>query len=493
MAALDACPRSELNTHMRRPARPPAASGDFMEKNFSFSNQHVDLMQRDAESILGWRYQPSIIFERGKGTIITDVDGNDYYDLTSGMMCMVLGHSHPELTETIKEQAETLAHESSWYSNRWSVEFAELIASTLPGNLKMVNFAVTGSEANEIAMRMAIGVTGKHDIVSVLRGLHGGSLAAESVTSVGGERKGGLGPLMLPARANAILAPFCYRCPVNLEYPSCDVDCLKLSEDMMEHMTSKSVAAIMAESIIVPGGMIVPPKEWLPRLREVADDWGSLLVLDEAQLAPGRTGKLWAFEHYDVMPDIVTFAKGMSAGLAICGTVTTPEIAEACDGKVGLPWAGTYSGDPLPAAVALKQLQIVLRDKLTEGAAEKGKLLRRRLDDLKAKYDCVGDVRGEGLYQMLDIVTDKKSKTPDYVMAERIRYNCALEGLLTISVKNYMRIAPPLIVTEAEIDEIVGRYDAAIKRAEQGFPKDVDFTSSSSLAAKKSAVRPAAE
>ena len=336
-----------------------------MEKNFSFSNQHVDLMQRDAESIMGWRYQPSIIFERGKGTIITDVDGNDYYDLTSGMMCMVLGHSHPELTETIKEQAETLAHESSWYSNRWSVEFAELIASTLPGNLKMVNFAVTGSEANEIAMRMAIGVTGKHDIVSVLRGLHGGSLAAESVTSVGGERKGGLGPLMLPARANAILAPFCFRCPVNLEYPSCDIDCLKLSEDMMEHMTSKSVAAIMAESIIVPGGMIVPPKEWLPRLRKVADDWGSLLVLDEAQLAPGRTGKLWAFEHYDVMPDIVTFAKGMSAGMAICGTVTTPEIAEACDGKVGLPWAGTYSGDPLPAAVALKQLQIVLRDKLT--------------------------------------------------------------------------------------------------------------------------------
>jgi 4-aminobutyrate aminotransferase-like enzyme len=464
-----------------------------MDKTFKFSNRHIDLMQRDAKSLFGWRYDPPLIFERGKGVFITDVDGNDYYDLTAGMMCMVLGHSHAELTETIREQAELLVHESSWYSNPWAVEFAELITSTLPDNLKMVNFAVTGSEANEIAMRMAVATTRKHDIVSVLRGLHGGSLAAESVTSVGGERKGGLGPFMIPARSNAILAPFCYRCPVNLTYPGCDIGCLKLSEDMMEHMTSKSVAGIIAESILVPGGMIVPPEEWLPRLKQVAENWGALLILDEAQLAPGRTGKLWAFEHYDVMPDIVTFAKGMSAGLAICGTVTTPEIAEQCRGQAGLPWSGTYPADPFPAAVALKSLQIVLRDRLAERADEMGRKLRARLDPLKEKFACIGDVRGKGLYQMLDIVQDPKTKKPDYAMAERIRYNAVLEGVVTICVKNYMRIAPPLIITEAEIDDVVGRLETAVRRAVDGYPKDIDFTKSSSLAASRDMRRPAAE
>ena len=458
-----------------------------MEKSFTFSNRHIDLMERDAASLFGWRYDPPLIFDRGKGVFITDVDGNDYYDLTSGMMCMVLGHSHPELTETIREQAELLIHESSWYSNPWAVEFAELITSTLPGNLNVVNFAVTGSEANEIAMRMAVSTTRKHDIVSVLRGLHGGSLAAEAVTSVGGERKGGLGPFMIPARSNAILAPFCYRCPVNLDYPSCDIDCLRLSEDMMEHMTSKSVAGIIAESILVPGGMIVPPDEWLPRLKRVAEDWGSLLILDEAQLAPARTGKLWAFEHFDVQPDIVTFAKGMSAGVAVCGTVTTPEIAEACRGDAGLPWAGTYSSDPFPAAVALKSLQIVMRDKLSERAEKLGETLHARLESLREKYDCIGDVRGKGLYRMLDIVTDKTSKTPDYAMGERIRYNAVMEGVVTICVKNYMRIAPPLIITEAEIDDVVGRLETAIQRAVDGYPKDIDFTKSSSLAASRDA------
>ena len=142
-------------------------------------------MARDDEHILGWRYEPRIMFESGRGIVLTDVDGNEYFDMTAGMMCMVLGHSHPELTETIREQAGKLVHESSWYSNPWLVELAELIASTMPGDLDVVNFAVTGSEANEIAMRLALGVTGKYDIVSLIRGLHGGSLAAEAVTSVG--------------------------------------------------------------------------------------------------------------------------------------------------------------------------------------------------------------------------------------------------------------------------------------------------------------------
>ena len=145
-----------------------------MNKTFRFSNSHADYQARDAKAVFGWRYSPRIVFKAGKGTKLIDLDGNEYYDLTSGMMCMVLGHSHPELAEVIREMAGTLVHESSWYSNPWAIEFAERLGEVTPGDLKVVNFAVTGSEANEIAMRMALAVTGKYDIVSMIRGLHGG-------------------------------------------------------------------------------------------------------------------------------------------------------------------------------------------------------------------------------------------------------------------------------------------------------------------------------
>ena len=452
------------------------------EKTIRFSKVHADYQARDAKSVFGWRFTPRLIFKAGKGTKLVDVDDNEYYDLTSGMMSMVLGHSHPELTEVMREMAGQLVHTSSWYSNPWIIEFAELLGSTLPGKLKVVNFAVTGSEANEVAMRMALAATGKYDIVSMIRGLHGGSLAVEALTTVGGNRRKNLGPLMFPAKSNAILPPFCYRCPVNNTYPACDIACLKQSEEMLEFVTSQNIAAILQETIPVAGGMIVPPQEWLPRLADMAKRWGALLILDEAQLAPARTGKMWALEHYGVTPDIVTFGKGLTAGLAVCGTITTPEIAEKVRGDAGLPWAGTYSGDPFVAAVALKQLEIILRDKLAERADKLGEIAIQELNKLKAKYPVVGDIRGKGLYRMLDIVKDPTSRTPDPIMAERIRHNALLEGVVTIAVKHYVRFCPPLIITEAEIKDVVGRLDIAIRRAMDGFPKDVDFRGSGSLA-----------
>ena len=250
---------------------------------------------------------------------------------------------------------------------------------------------------------------------------------------------------------------------------------------MLEFTTSQEIAGIIVETIPVPGGMIVPPPEWLPRIAAMAKRWGALLILDECQLAPARTGKMWAMEHYGVTPDIVTWGKGLSAGLAICGTITTHEIAERTRGHAGLPWSGTYPGDPMVSAVALKQLDIVIRDDLAGRAARLGEIAAAELNKLKDKYECIGDVRGKGLYRMLDIVKDQKTKAPDPLMAERIRYNCALEGIAAICVKNYFRFAPPLIITEAEIKDVVGRMDIAIKRAMDGFPKEVDVRESSSL------------
>ena len=439
-------------------------------------------MARDAEHVFGWRYEPRVIFERGEGVKLLDVDGNEYYDLSSGMMCLVLGHAHPELVDTIKDMAGRFVHQSSWYSNPWAIELAELIASTLPGDLDVVNFAVTGSEANEIAMRMALGATGGFDICSVVRGLHGGSLAAEAVTSVGGARKRGLGPLSIPARSNSIVPAFYYRAPVQ-DPDEWDRISLQMTDELIEFTTSQEVAALMLEPIAVPGGMIVPSEKWMRGIKEIADKWEALLIFDECQLAPSRTGNMWGFQRYDVIPDIVTFGKGMSAGFAICGTATTREIAEASDGKMGLPWAGTYPQDPLSCAVALKQLEIVLRDDITGQAARMGDILEAKLAGLTARHECIGDIRGAGLYRMLDIVSDPETRVADPAMAELIRREAMAEGLVMIAVKNYMRVCPPLIITEAQIDDVVGRLDRAITKAMSKRTDEIDFSSSGSLAA----------
>ena len=268
-----------------------------MPNELSFSNRHKDLAARDREYVLGWRFEPRIVFERGEGVRLFDVDGNAYYDMSAGMMSLTLGHAHPELVDVIRDMSGRLIHQSSWYTNPWAIEFAELIATTMPGELKMTNFAVTGSEANEIAMRMALAATDGFDICSMVRGLHGGSLAAESMTSVGGARRRGLGPLTLPARANCIVPAFYYRAPID-DAEKWDEVSLQMTEELIEYTTSQQVAALMLEPIAVPGGMIVPSERWLRGIRDIADRWGALLIFDECQLAPARTGKFWSFEHY---------------------------------------------------------------------------------------------------------------------------------------------------------------------------------------------------
>ena len=218
-------------------------------------------------------------------------------------------------------------------------------------------------------------------------------------------------------------------------------------------------------------------------IREIADRYGAMLIFDECQLAPSRTGHLWGFQRFDVTPDIVTFGKGMSAGFAICGTVTSRDVAEQCEGKKGLPWAGTYVQDPLISAVALKQFQIVLRDDITGRAAALGDILEIKLKALQSKHECIGDIRGDGLYRMLDIVSDPKTREAAPGLAEIIRREAMAEGVVMIAVKNYMRVCPPLIVTEDEIDDIVGRLDRAITRAKKYRSSEIDYSSSGSLAA----------
>lgn len=438
--------------------------------------------ERDAQRVVGWRYFPRVVLESGAGVIVKDVEGHEYFDMTAGMMCMVLGHSHPELTKVLIDQAQRLVHTSSFYVARPVIEYAELIASTLPRTLEQVHFAVTGSEANEVALRVARAVTGKFDVVSVVRGLHGGTLVAESLTSIGGKRKLGLGPLLMPARLNAIVAPYCYRCPLKLTYPSCNMACVDLSEELIKHASTGEISAFIVEPMMVAGGMIVPPEGWLGRIREMAHKYGALLIVDEAQFAPAKTGRMWAFEHDGVVPDMVTFCKGMSAGMPISGVVTSRALSEQAAGNAGVPWGGTFSADPLAAAVAHRQLQIVLDDDFVARAEKLGRHLREALERLKAAHEVIGDVRGKGFYQMIEFVTDRESKSPAVDLTNRVRYNAVQEGVLFLSRANYLRICPPLVMTETQINEAMDRLDRAIRKALEGHPRNVERFDVTSLA-----------
>lgn len=442
-------------------------------------------IDRDRRRVLGWRHYPQVVFERGQGLRLTDVDGKEYLDFVSGHFTLPLGHNHPALREALLEQADQLWIHYKYFAARQVIELAEYLAETLPGDLNVTNFAAVGSEANEVAMRIARGANHGFDFVAVIQGLYGGTFGVESLNSIGGERKRGLGPMLMPSAVQAILPPYCYRCPLGYEsadgVPCCqktDFACLKASDEFIERFSTGEVVAIVAETIMNAGGLIVPPEGWLPRLKKLAEKWGALLVLDEIPVAPAKSGCLWAFENFDVMPDIVTFGKGFGAGLPIGGAVTTPEIAErARAGHTGVPWAGTFAGDPLAAAVALRQLQILVKENYAARAAKLGDYLMQQLRRQQEHFEIIGDVRGLGLLVGIEIVKDRKTKQPDGQMMHRIRWNALEEGLLVAGGTNVLKMLPALIVSPAEIDEAIEKLGRAIRRALEGEPKGVtEFT-----------------
>ena len=432
------------------------------------------LREMEDRHLLAWHHQPRIVFARGLGATLWDVEGREYLDFASGHINLLLGHNHPELVQALAEQASKLWTHYKYFTTDTTIEFAERLAESLPDGLDVLNFTTTGSEANEVAMRIARGATGRFDMVSVIQGLHGGTFAVESLTSIGGPRKRGLGPMLMPARANAVLTPYCYRCPINLQYPSCKLACLDVSDEMIERTTTGEVAAIFAETIMGSGGMIVPPPGWLPKLKELARKWGALLVLDEVQVSPAKTGALWCFQQFEVQPDILTLGKGTGGGMSIGAAVTSHEIAgEARKSGCGIPWGSTFVGEALDAAVAKRQLEILIRDGFAARAARLGTHFMGKLNELKDRYDVVGDVRGRGMYVGVEIVTDKKTKGRNGALMQRIRYNAIQNGLIIGGSANSLKIFPALIVTEAQLDEGVDILERSIKLALDGHPRDV--------------------
>jgi 2,2-dialkylglycine decarboxylase (pyruvate) len=410
----------------------------------------------------GASFVPRIIV-RAKGSHVYDETGAALLDFTSGQMSSVLGHSHPDVVATVNESVATLDHLYSGMLSRPVVQFAQALTETLPPSLEKVLLLTTGAESNEAALKMAKLYTGRYEVVSFDRSWHGMTSGAASATFSAGRR--GYGPpmpgnLTLPS-PNAYLSPFrhadgSYDWASELDYGFA----------MLDAQSSGSLAACLVEPILSSGGILEPPPGYLRRLQELCTERGMLLILDEAQTGLGRTGTMYAHQRDGVVPDMLTLSKTLGAGLPVAAVVTTAEIERGCHER-GFLFFTTHVSDPLAAAVALTVLTVVQRDGLVERAARLGRTLADGLTRLRDRYEQVGDIRGRGLLQGLELVADKESKEPADALGAEVTAACLKRGLHMNIVQlpgmgGIFRIAPPLTIAESELEEGLDILDDAL-------------------------------
>lgn len=414
------------------------------------------------------RYGPSfepVIIERAEGSFVYDADGRAILDFTSGQMSAVLGHTHPDIVATVARQMRAVAHLFSGMLSRPVVTLAERLAALAPG-LDRVQLLTTGAEANEAAIRMAKLVTGRHEIVAFAQSWHGMTGAAASATYSAGRR--GYGPAAVGSFV--IPAPNAYRPRFKNADGSNDWQTeLDDAFALVDSQSTGNLAAFIAEPILSSGGILELPLGYLAALKQKCEQRGMLLILDEAQTGIGRTGHMFAFERDGVTPDILTLSKTLGAGLPLAAVMTTLAIEQTAFER-GFLFYTTHVSDPLPAAIGVTVLDVVARDGLVAHATARGNRLRDGLLSLQQRFECVGDVRGRGLLLGLEIVVDRQSRAPGFELGARIMEETMRRGLSMNIVKlpsmgGVFRIAPPLTVSEAEIDRGLEIMSDAIEAA----------------------------
>ena len=411
----------------------------------------------------GGAFSP-VIAASAKGNYFTDADGRRILDFTSGQMSAILGHSHPEIVEVAQRSIAELDHLYSTLLSRPVVELAALIAEIAPGALDRVLLVSTGGESNEAALRMAKLVTGCHEIVAFSRSWHGVTGGAASATYSSSRR--GYGPsqpgaLVLPApdtyRSRFIDQRGVYDWRSELDF----------GFELVDRQSTGALAACIAEPILSSGGVLEPPEGYVAALAEKCRERDMQLIFDEAQTGLGRTGHLFACERDGVVPQYLTLSKTLGAGLPLAAMLTTPEIEDIAAER-GFLFYTTHASDPLPAAVGLKVIEVILREGLSARAARLGERLKAGLLALQQRYDCIGDVRGRGLLLGVDLVKDRRTKAPDAELAQHVARECLTLGMMTSVVRGgfgIFRIAPPLTIEPHEIDLGLEIFDQALGRA----------------------------
>ena len=402
-------------------------------------------------------YQEPLALVRGEGMYVWDDAGNRYLDCFGGVLTVSVGHANPKVNAAIIEQVKTLSHTSTLYANKPQSDLAEKLAQITPGRLKKSFFTNSGTEADDTAIHAAKLATGRHEIVVLRHSYSGRSATALSAVGHSTWRP-------LPAQVAGIVharAPYCYRCPFKLTYPECGLACANDIEDLIMTATTGEIAAFMAEPILGVGGFIVPPPGYFERAVEITKKHGGLFIADEVQTGWGRTGEHWfGIEHWNVEPDIITSAKGMGNGVPIGMTTATPEVADAYPGLT----FSTFGGNPVSMAAALAVIKFIEDENLKRNAAEVGAYFRQRLEELKEKHKMIGDVRGLGLMQAVELVKDRETKEPDPTSVLKVFEETKRRGVLIGKgglYGNVIRTGVMLNATKDTIDELIAALDAA--------------------------------
>ncbi len=403
-------------------------------------------------------YQEPLVIARAKDQYVWDADGNQYLDFFGGIVTISVGHCNEDVNAAVHRQMDRLQHVSTVFATEPAAALAKKIASITPGGrLTKSLFTNSGTEANETAILTARCYTGNTEIVALRHSYHGRSGMAMSASGQGAWR---LGPA-LPGVVHAHNA-YCYRCPFGLKYPDCGIRCAEDMEDLIRSATNGRIAGFIAEPVQGVGGFITPPKEYFPIVEKIVRNHGGLFISDEVQTGWGRTGNRWfGIEHWSVTPDIITGAKGLANGAPIGLTVARPEVADSLRGLT----ISTFGGNPVTTTQAKAVLDFIEEHDLKTNCAETGAYLRDGLEALKEKHPIVGEVRGMGLLQALELVENCETKQPATALTARVM-EAARENRLLVGkggmFGNVLRISPPMNVGRADVDQFLELLDASL-------------------------------
>jgi taurine--2-oxoglutarate transaminase len=436
------------------------------------------IKQDELEYVLyPWQVQKGlspIVVERAAGNYFYDASGKQYLDFSSQFVFSNLGHADPRMADAISQQVRKLENAASPFATEAKAKVAKLLAEITPGDISKSYFSTSGAEANEGAIKLARMATGKEKIISRWGGYHGSTFGAMAISN--DYRNWACEP-SIPGVVHC-LGPYCYRCPMGATYPSCDLACAKHVEEVVRFEgREKRVAAFIAEPIVGANGIIDAPDGYWQKIREICDKYGMLLMVDEVMTGFGRTGKWFAIEHWGVVPDVITMAKGITSGYVPLGaTSMRPWVAKEFESK---QWVHghTYSGHTLAMAAAVAAIEIYKSDRLIERAGEMGAYLMEKALELQEKHRSIGDVRGKGLFVGLELVKNRRTKEPIHdpwfegprpaTAKLKVLGQALKEGVYCLPGQtSVVMLAPPLTIKKDEIDFAMRVFDKALEIAD---------------------------
>jgi 4-aminobutyrate aminotransferase len=421
-----------------------------------------ELLKKDADVISNSlaRCYPLVV-ESGSGCIVRDVDENEFIDFNSGLLVLTVGHCHPSVVKTIKEQTEKLIHYPSDFYHKPLIDYATRLTEITPGAYaKKVFFSNSGAEANETAMKAVRWHVRKSLFLAYTGSFHGQSFGTTSLSASNPVQRRHFFPLV--PEVTHVPYPYCYRCPFGLEHPTCNMQCVEFIEEevLKKFHPPEDTAAMFVEAIQGEGGYIVPPDHYFQRLKKILDKYNILMVDDEVQSGMGRSGKWFAMEYWGVTPDIITLSNSLASGIPIGATISKAEIMDWESGS----HANTLGGNPLACAVGLQVIEIIKEEKLLENTNRQGTYMMKRLKEMQQNYPIIGDVRGKGLMIGVEFVKDRETKEPASDEVLDIMNKCFKRGLAVINAgKSTMRFTPPLIITKELIDAGLDVFESAVK------------------------------